>query len=93
MPQIGMWKVEKVRQCILPPKAASAFATVTGGLKGAEYEPVLYVGSKEDDGTDYCIIAVQTLITASSPKRFVRMVIKDGQDGQVTLVSVRGLSI
>lgn len=42
MPQIGMWEVDKVRQCILPPKAASAFATVTGGLKGAEYEPVLY---------------------------------------------------
>ena len=95
MAKIGVWDIEKVKICNLPQKAASAFASATGGLTEAEYEPVLYIGSQEDkeEGTSYCILAVQTLVTPEAPKRLVKMVIRDGLDGKVTLVSVRGLLI
>lgn len=92
--RIGKWELEKLKLCNLPQKAANVFATVTGGLTKASYEPVFYVGKQEEeDGTNYCIIALQTLVKPDGAKRLVRMVIKDGLDGQATLVSVRGLSI
>ena len=88
---LGGWDISSLKACNLPQKAASAFALVTGGLVGAEYMPVLYVGSQQVHGTNHCIIAVQTVITANPEKRLVKMIINEMPDGTANLVSVSGI--
>ena len=91
MSVLGGWDISGLKACTLPQKAASAFANITGGLVGAEYMPVLYVGSQLVHGTNHCIIAVQTVITANPEKRLVKMVINEMPDGTANLVSVSGI--
>ena len=93
MALLGGWNIDEMKGCNLPQKVASAFTAVTGGLVGAEYQPVLYVGSQVVNGTNYCVLALQTLVTSDAPKRLVKMVIHEGTDGAYTLGSVRGVSI
>ena len=88
---LGGWDISGLKACTLPQKAASAFANVMGGLVGAEYMPVLYVGSQLVHGTNHCIIAVQTLITAKPEKHLVKLVINEGTDNTASLVSVQGI--
>ena len=91
MKELGGWDISGLKSCKLPQKAASVFALVTGGLVGAEYMPVLFVGTQPVNGTNYCIIAVQTTITADPEKRLVKLVINEASDGEVSLVSVSGI--
>lgn len=90
---LGGWDLSALKSCALPQKAASAFSAVTGGLVGAEYMPVLYVGSQQVHGTNHCIIAVQTLITANPEKRLVKMVINEGTDNPGSIVSISGITL
>ena len=90
---LGGWDLSALKSCALPQKAASAFAAVTGGLVGAEYMPVLYVGSQQVNGTNHCIIAVQTLITANPEKRLVKMIINESQDNPGSIVSISGITL
>ncbi len=89
----GEWNIDEIKSVNLPQKVASAFTSVTGGLVGAEYIPVLYVGKQLVNGTNYCLIAVQTIITAKPEKRLVKMVINVAEDGVASLVSVSGIAI
>ena len=89
----GEWNIDEIKSVNLPQKVASAFTSVTGGLVGAEYIPVLYVGKQLVNGTNYCLIAVQTIITAKPEKRLVKMVISVAEDGVASLVSVSGIAI
>ena len=91
MAVLGGWDISGLKACTLPQKAASAFTLITGGLVGAEYMPVLYVGSQLVHGTNHCIIAVQTVITANPEKRLVKMVINEMSDGTANFVSVSGI--
>ena len=90
---LGGWDLSALKACTLPQKAASAFAAVTGGLIGAEYMPVLYVGSQQVNGTNHCIIAVQTLITATPEKRLVKMILNESQDNPGSIVSISGITL
>ena len=90
---LGGWDLSALKACNLPQKAQSAFTAVTGGLVGAEYMPVLYVGSQQVHGTNHCIIAVQTLITANPEKRLVKMVINEGSDNPGSIVSISGITL
>ena len=90
---LGGWDLSALKACNLPQKAQSAFTAVTGGLVGAEYMPVLYVGSQQVHGTNHCIIAVQTLITANPEKRLVKMVINEGTDNPGSRVSISGITL
>lgn len=90
---LGGWDISALKSCTLPQKAQSAFTAVTGGMVGAEYMPVLYVGSQQVNGTNHCIIAVQTLITASPEKRLVKMVINESQDHPGRIVSISGITL
>ncbi len=90
---LGGWDLSGLKACNLPQKAASAFAAVTGGLVGAEYIPVLYVGSQQVHGTNHCIIAVQTLITANPEKRLVKMIINESEGNPGSIVSVSGITL
>ncbi len=90
---LGSWDISEMKSCNLPQKAASAFSAVTGGLMGADYQPVLYVGSQLVNGMNYCILAIQTLLTANPEKRLVKMVINVDTKGSASLVSVSGLGL
>ena len=93
MALLGGWNIDEMKSVNLPQKAQSAFTAVTGGLVGAEYMPVLYVGSQVVNGTNYCILAVQTIITGTPEKRLVKMIINVSSNGTASLVSVSGVSI
>ena len=53
MANLGAWNVDEMKGCNLPQKVASAFTAVTGELVGADYMPVLYVGSQDVNGRNY----------------------------------------
>ena len=93
MATLGSWNIDELKPCNLPQKAASAFTEITSRVVGADYMPVLYVGKQIVNGTNYCILAVQTLITANSPKRLVRMVIHESLDRKYSVKTIRGLEI
>ena len=93
MAVLGGWNIDEMKSVNLPQKAQSAFTAVTGGLVGAEHMPVLYVGSQIVNGTNYCILAVQTIITGNPEKRLVKMIINVSSNGTTSLVSVSGVSI
>ena len=93
MAVVGGWNIDEMKSVNLPQKAQSAFTAVTGGLVGAEYMPVLYVGSQIVNGTNYCILAVQTIITGNPEKRLVKMIINVSSNGTASLVSVSGISL
>ncbi len=88
---IGSWIIEDFGAVKLPQKVASGFAVVTGGLAGADYQPVLYVGHQVVNGMNYCIIATQVLTTENPEKRLVKMVINEDPKGEFSLVSVSGI--
>lgn len=88
---IGSWIIEDFGAVKLPQKVASGFAAVTGGLVGADYQPVLYVGHQVVNGMNYCIIATQVLATENPEKRLVKMVINEDPKGEFSLVSVSGI--
>ena len=93
MSVLGGWNIEEMKSCNLPQKAASAFTAVTGELVGVEYQPVFYVGSQVVNGTNYCIFAIQTIITAEPEKRLVKVIINVSSNGKASLVSVSGIAI
>ena len=88
MELLGGWDISEMKPCNLPQKAASAFTGATSELVGADYEPVLYVGKQLVNGTNYCIIALQTLITAQPKKRLVKLVIHESLHAEYSLESV-----
>lgn len=93
MALLGGWNIDDMKGVNLPQKAQSAFTAVTGGLIGADYQPVLYVGKQLVNGTNYCIFALQTLVTAKPEKRLVKMIINEALDGTASLVSVSGVAL
>ena len=93
MATLGGWNIDELKPCNLPQKAQSAFTEIMSRVVGADYTPVLYVGKQLVNGVNYCILAVQTLVTANSPKRLVRMVIHEGLDGTVSMKSIRGIEL
>ena len=89
---LGSWDIDEMKNVNLPQKLASAFTEITGGF-GADYMPVLYVGKQIVNGTNYCILAVQTIVTANPVKNLVKMIINVGLDGKASLVSVSGIAL
>lgn len=93
MSLLGGWNLDEMKSCNLPQKAASAFTAVTGGLVGADYQPVLYVGSQLVNGTNYCILALQKIVVPNAEARLVKMIINVDLKGNTTLVSVSGIAL
>ena len=93
MNKLGSWDISEIKGCNLPQKAQSAFTAVTGELVGADYQPVLYVGSQIVNGTNYCILAIQTIITAEPKKNLVKVIVNVSTSGVASLVSVSGIAI
>ena len=93
MATLGGWNIDEMKGVNLPQKAASAFISVTGSLTGADYQPVLYVGSQVVNGTNYCILALQKLVVPNAEARLVKMIINVDLKGNTTLVSVSGIAL
>ena len=90
---LGGWNIDEMKGCNLPQKVQSAFTAVTSELVGADYMPVLYVGSQVVNGMNYCVLAKQTIITATPENRLVKMIINVDTKGVASLVSVSGIAI
>ena len=93
MAVLGGWNIDDMKGCNLPQKVQSAFTAVTSELVGADYMPVLYVGSQVVNGMNYCVLAKQTIITATPENRLVKMIINVDTKGVASLVSVSGIAI
>ena len=93
MTMLGGWDISELKCCNLPQKAASAFTGATADLVGVDYEPVLYVGSQVVNGTNYCILAVQTLLTAQPKKRLVKLIIHESLHAEYKLHSVSVINL
>lgn len=93
MALLGGWNITEMKGVNLPQKVQSAFTSVTSELTGADYEPVLYVGSQDVNGKNYCVLAKQTIITATPEYYLVKMIINVDTNGVVKLVSVSRLAI
>lgn len=61
----------------MPQKAASAWGAVDGGICGASYKPLIYVGEQVAKGTNYWFIAEQTLITNPPVKHIVTIAVNE----------------
>lgn len=62
----------------LPQKAASAWSALeSGGLVGASYRPLVYIGGQQVKGINHWFIAEQTLITATPEKKIVTLAINE----------------
>ena len=93
MAVLGGWDISEMKFCNLPQKAASAFAGATSELVGAKYDPVLYVGKQVVNGTNYCFIALQSLVVPDGKKRLVKLVVHETLDKRYSLLSVDVISL
>ena len=61
----------------MPQKAASAWVSVEGGIVGAGYKPLVYVGEQVVKGVNHWFIAEQTLITAEPERHIVKLAVNE----------------
>ena len=62
----------------MPQKAASAWSALeTGGIVGASYKPLLYVGTQAVKGVNHWFIAEQTLVTNPPVRHIVAIAINE----------------
>ena len=90
---LGGWVLDNFNGVKLPQKVASGFASVTGGLVGADYQPVLYVGKQVVNGTNYCVLATQKVVSVEPETRLVKMIINESPRGEFSLVSISGIAL
>ena len=86
--KLGGWNFDGVKSTPLPQRAVSAFIAVTSELVGAEYQPVLYAGSQQVNGTNYCIFALQKTVAAKPEVRLMKLIINEDVRGKASLVSI-----
>lgn len=61
----------------MPQKAATAWGAVTGGLCGASYKPLLYIGTQVAKGVNHWFIAEQTLVTNPPVRHIVTIAVNE----------------
>ncbi len=77
---LGGWTLAPMEACNLPQKVASGFVQVTGGMVGAKYVPVFYVGRQVVHGVNHMLICKQTLATLGASEHLVKMVLNQNCD-------------
>ncbi len=86
---VGAWEVNPVIGS-MPQKVATALGELSEKLVGASYEPIAYLGKQQVNGTNYCVLAVQTIVTKDPHKNIVLMKFNEkGMD--CTLYSIEPL--
>ena len=61
----------------MPQKAASAWVAAEGGIVGAGYKPLVYVGTQLTKNITYWFIAEQTLILAEPERHIVKIAVSE----------------
>ena len=61
----------------MPQKAASAWIAVEGGITGAGYKPLIYVGSQVAKGITHWFIAEQTIIYKEPERHIVKLAVNE----------------
>lgn len=69
----------------MPQEAASAWSGVEGGLCGASFKPLLYVGKQVAKGINYWFIAEETTVT-NPPDRHIVTIAINSFDGKYMVV-------
>lgn len=70
-------------------KVASAVGSLAEKLIGAEYEPILYLGSQVVNGTNHAVLAKQILTTGRDTTNVVLLIFNEKPgDMEATLVSI-----
>ena len=72
----GKIQLENFDACRLPQKAQSAWTAVED-LIGADYKPLVYLGSQVVHGVNYYYIAEQTLMTNPLVRRVIKFAIHE----------------
>lgn len=86
----GTWTLADFKGVKLPQEVATGFVAVTSELVGAEYQPVLYIGNQVVKGTNYCVLALQTI---RGKQRFVKVIFNLDLDGEYSLISISGVNL
>lgn len=91
----GGYTLAPMEACCLPEKVATGFAQVLEHMTGANYQPVLYVGTQVVHGINHMILCKQTLVVEGAPEHLVKMVLNQNLDsgcsglvGQWSLVCI-----
>ena len=62
----------------MPQQAASAWSALeNGGLVGASYKPLLYIGTQQVRGVNHWFIAEQTLVTNPPVRHIVTIAVNE----------------
>lgn len=91
--KLGAWEIESMKTTGLPQKVQTAFTNITGGMTGADYQPVLYCGHQVVNGTNHCILCLQRIITPEEDCRLVKVIIHEDTDGAASLISVSKVAL
>ena len=81
---LGSWEID-VTVGSMPEKVATAFGQMSETLLGAAYEPIAYLGSQVVNGTNYAVLAEQTLTDGKDTKNVV-LVIFNEKPGSMNLI-------
>lgn len=84
---VGSWQIADIQPANLPQKVATAFSEVTAELDGAGYIPALYCGEQLVHGTNYMVIAKQTLTDINATEHIVKIIINVSENGS-NIVSI-----
>ena len=76
----GITIAEQIGLTKMPQKAASAWVAIEGGIVGAGYKPLVYVGTQVVKGVNHWFIAEQTLITAEPERHIVKLAVNEFND-------------
>ena len=81
---LGSWNVD-IQVGALPQKLATAFGNLE--LVGAEYSPIVYIGSQVVNGTNHAVLAEQLLTVGKDVKNIVLMIFNE-KGNDVTLSNI-----
>lgn len=72
-PTCGEWEIN-ISLDAMPEKIASAMVELNETLIGAKYKSIAYLGSQVVNGTNFAVLAEQTLLDAANTKNIVLIV-------------------
>ena len=81
----GGWELAEMKSCTLPEDVATGFSEA---VKGADYDPVLYVGRQVVAGVNYMILSKQKFVVPGEPEHLVKIVIHAPITGDWSVVSI-----
>lgn len=73
---VGSWNINVVIGA-MPQRVATAIVALSDSIVGAEYTPILYIGSQLTNGTNHAVLAEQLLTTGRDTKNIVLIIFNE----------------